>query len=267
MASAAYEDDIPFLASALTFDALLWALPFTLVALAVFGYLVHGGADTATNIHRLFDRFFPAHAAGTNDPFALAEQAVERVVAARVRLSLFGLPLFVWFAWRLFGSIRIALNNVFDTEENRPYLVGKGLDLGLAVVCALLVTANTVVTLVVVEAPWLGRFVASLTTYLFSAAAFYLIYTVAPSRKVRWDTALIASAVASVAFEIAKKLYAFYLAHFATVDRVLSNTNMVAIVLFVLWIYYTMLVFLVGGEVAETYDLARRQREQRAILA
>jgi uncharacterized BrkB/YihY/UPF0761 family membrane protein len=37
--------------------------------------------------------------------------------------------------------------------------------------------------------------------------------------------------------------------------------------LFVLWMYVTSFIFLAGGEVAETYDLARRQREQRALLA
>jgi membrane protein len=95
---------------------------------------------------------------------------------------------------------------------------------------------------------------------------FFILYTVAPSRRVRWDTALVASVAAGLAFEVAKRLYALYLANFTTLDRFISNTNALAAILFVLWIYYTAYVFLVGGEVAETYDLARRQREQRALL-
>jgi len=36
--------------------------------------------------------------------------------------------------------------------------------------------------------------------------------------------------------------------------------------LFLLWIYYTAYVFLLGGEVAETYDLMRMRRLQRVQL-
>ena len=57
-----------------------------------------------------------------------------------------------------------------------------------------------------------------------------------------------------------------YLAEFATVDRLVSNANAIAGGLFLVWMYYTAVVFLIGGEVAQTYDLVRRQREQRAIL-
>ena len=39
-----------------------------------------------------------------------------------------------------------------------------------------------------------------------------------------------------------------------------------ALVLFVLWLYYTALVFLLGGVVAETWELRRMQQRQRAIL-
>ena len=105
-----------------------------------------------------------------------------------------------------------------------------------------------------------------LSAFSFGVVLFFVVYMLAPSRRVRWDTAFIAAVVASLAFEVAKKLYGLYLAQFATMDRLVSNANAIALGLLVFWIYYTACVFLVGGEVAETYDLARRQREQRAIL-
>jgi membrane protein len=95
---------------------------------------------------------------------------------------------------------------------------------------------------------------------------FFIVYLTAPSRRVGWDTALVASIVVSLGFEIVKRLYGVYLARFATFDRVLSNANAIALLLFVLWIYVIAFIFVVGAEVAQTYDLTRRQREQRAIL-
>ena len=76
----------------------------------------------------------------------------------------------------------------------------------------------------------------------------------------------IAALFCAVAFEAAKRLYALYLTRFATFDTLVSNANIVAFVLFLVWIYYMALVFLLGGEIAETYDLIRLRRRQRVGL-
>jgi len=61
-------------------------------------------------------------------------------------------------------------------------------------------------------------------------------------------------------------LYTLYVAHFVTFNRVASDANLIAVLLLLLWIYYTAYVFLLGGEVAETYDLMRMRRLQRVRL-
>ena len=259
-----YEDNISFLASGLTFDALLWVLPLLVVALSAFGYLV-GSAEAPRELVRVIvGEFLPE--GGADGPFRRVATGLEELVEQRGRLTVYGGPFFVWFSWRLFGSVRAALNDVFDTEETRPWLAGKAVDLALGVTAAVLILANTVITVIVLRGAWAGRFTAGLLAYLAVTLLFYIVYTVAPSRKMRWDTALVAALFASLGFEVAKRLYGIYLIRFVTFDRLLSDTNAIALLLFVLWMYMTALVFLAGGEVAETYDLARRQREQRAIL-
>jgi uncharacterized BrkB/YihY/UPF0761 family membrane protein len=57
-----------------------------------------------------------------------------------------------------------------------------------------------------------------------------------------------------------------YVSSFVTFDRFASDANLIGILLFVLWIYYTAYMFLLGGEVAETYDLMRMRRLQRVRL-
>jgi membrane protein len=83
---------------------------------------------------------------------------------------------------------------------------------------------------------------------------------------VRWDTALVGALVAALGFEITKKLYVVYLVRFTTLDRLISNTNGIALLLLVVWVYAVVCVFLIGAEVGETYDMRKRQRQQRAIL-
>jgi len=44
------------------------------------------------------------------------------------------------------------------------------------------------------------------------------------------------------------------------VSRFSADASTGAVILFVLWLYYTMVVFLLGAVVAETWDLWTRQR-------
>lgn len=261
----AYEDNIFFLASALTFDALLAALPFALLLLATFGYFLHDGVETVADLVRFMDAMLPS--GGTVESIRRLEALVESVIESRGQFSIWGVPLFLWFATRLFSGARTALNEVFDTPENRGFFMGKLVDLLMVLVSLVLVVGNAALTILLARSPWVGRFLVELSTFTLGLLMFYLVYVILPSRSIRWDTAVVAAAVASLSFEIAKTFFALYLANFATLDRLISNANAIAALLGVLWLYYTACVFLLGAEVAETYDLMRRQRAQRAILA
>ncbi len=266
MLIGAYEDNVLFLASALTFDALLAALPFVVLLLSVLGAVVRSSGDALTDILQLFHALIPT-AAGAEEPFRRSEDLLRGVVESRAEVSLVAIPFFVWFSTRMFSSARNALNDAFDTDEGRPYVVGKALDFCLVLLTLLLVVASIAFTVRTAPLPLLGRVLGDVSTFALGVVLFFVVYIVLPSRRIRWDTALVASAVASVGFEIARRLYGWYLSEFATVDRLISNANAIAVVLLVVWMYFTALVFLLGAEVAETYDLARRQREQRAVLA
>jgi len=265
VAAGAYEDNILFLASALTFEALLAALPFAILVVATLGFVLHAGEESVTDIVRIMDALLPG--GGTSESVQRLEDIIEGVISSRTQLSLYGLPIFLWFATRLFAGARSALNEVFDTEESRSFFVGKGVDLVMVVVSLALVVANAVLTVSFANAPWVGRFVSELSTFAVGMLLFFFVYIVLPSRPIRWDTAMVAAAVAALSFEITKVLFTLYLSNFATFDRLLSNANAIAVLLGVLWVYYTAVAFLVGGEVAETYDLMRRQRVQLAVLA
>jgi YihY family inner membrane protein len=264
---SAYDDNILFLGSALTFDALLAALPFALLLLATLGYFVHSGEAAMSDVVALLDRLLPDAGPRGDARLGRAEELITGVVATRSQLSAYGIPLFLWFATRFFRGARAALNEIFDTHESRPFWLGKTVDLGLVIASLVLIVTNAYLTLRFADDPWIGRFVIGLSTYGLGVALFFIVYTFAPTRRVRADTALVAASVAALGLEIAKKAYSLYLAEFATIDRLVSNANTIAVLLVVVWLYAIVCVFLVGGEVAETYDLMRRQREQRAILA
>jgi membrane protein len=253
---AAYEDNIPFLASALAFDILLTAIPFVGVVLAIVGYLAqHQIATNQVNVHDLLQRFLPDDARA----FATVENALAALVAARGRLTLVGVPLFLWFSTRLFGGLRAALNEVFDTDERRPWPLAKLVDLAMVLVTGALLVANAYLTTV-------GGLIAYFAALALGTSLFFLIFKFLPSRRIYWRTGLVASLFCAVGFELAKRLYALYVQRFATFDRLASDANVLGFLLFLLWLYITAYLFLLGGEVAETYDLMRMRRLQRVQL-
>jgi membrane protein len=289
---AADENNIPFLASALTFDALLAAVPFVLLVLIGLTHVAQAIAGgPAVDPTALFHRFFPPHtSAPGRDPFDLVERLLVGVARNRGQISLVALPAFVWFSTRLFAGVRTSLNDIYDVSA-RPspprnfvfnWLAGKIRDSLMVIATVVLFLANTALSTVVTIA-WargeqrvipqlafffstLGRFVAELLAFGFSVSLFYVTYRYASVRRLPWRTALLASTFTALLFEAAKRLYGLYLAHFASVGGAGGDANIGAAVLFVLWIYYTAIVFLLGGVVAETWELRHMQERQRTIL-
>ncbi len=274
---AAYEDNVPFLASALSFDLLLTALPFVALLLAVAGALAqHHLTAQQIELSQLVERLLPPDARARG-----VEEFIGGVVAQRAKLTLIGVPLFLWFSTRLFGGLRAALNDVFDTDESRPWPLAKLTDLAMVLVTGTLVMANAVLSGGVtwlaaasrarlgdsVALSWFWRASIETLAFGFTFLLFFLIFKFVPSRRIYWRTALVAAGFCTVAVELAKWLYAGYLTRFLTLDRLASDANVVAFLLFFAWIYYTAYVFLLGGIVAETYDLIRLRRAQRVGLA
>jgi membrane protein len=271
----AMEDNVPFLASALTFDALLAAIPLALLVLSLIGHLLSVGADTRQiAVHEYLIRLLPEQGPGGGpDPFAPIVTLAEGVVRSRGTLGLLGLPLFVWFSTRLFGSLRSALCSLFDSPETRSWPVGKLYDIALVIATGVLFVANTAfsegVAIVMRRSgvySFVEYFAAQLIAYLFLLALFVMVFKFAPAHRVRWDTALVAGLCCSIGVEVAKQVLTFYFQNLVRADRLVSDATLGALILFVGWVYYMTLVFLIGGQVAQVYEFRRRQAAQRALL-
>jgi membrane protein len=100
----------------------------------------------------------------------------------------------------------------------------------------------------------------------FSLALFFLLYRYASIRRLPWRAALVAASFTALAFELAKRIFGIYLGRIVTNSQFTLDANLGAVILFVLWVWYTSVVFLLGGVVAETWDLRSRQQQQQAIL-
>lgn len=272
----AAEANVPFLASALTFDALLAAIPMALVALALVGHILSAGAGAAqVDIVPYIRRFLPSPGRA-EDPLAPVVDVVAGIVRERGTLTLVGIPLFVWTSTRLFGSLRNTLNEVFDTEETRPWPTAKLLDVALVLVAGLLFLLNAALTDgIELFAGWLGGgafgfitfFGVQLLGYLSIAAMFVIVFRFAPARGTTWRTAAFAAVLCTVGFELAKLLLTLYFRQFMHPERLTTNATIGGLLVLVAWTWYMTYVFLIGGTIAQVYTLRRRQASQRALLS
>jgi membrane protein len=242
--------------------------------------------DTA----HLFHRFLPhSPALPDRDPLGVVERLLSGITRNRGQLSLYAAPAFLWFSTRLFAGIRTSLNDIYDVSLRPPrhraiitlFLLAKLRDALMVIATVVLFLANTLLTtgLAILQArgaasvpqlgfflSTLGRLLGQLLAFSFSVSLFYVTYSYASVRRLPWKTALLASTFTALLFELAKRLYALYLANFASLEGLSGDANLGAIVLFILWIYYTAIVFLLGAVVAETWEVRKMLRRQRAIL-
>lgn len=244
----AYRDNVLFLASAISFDALLTAVPFTLLLLSILGFFLDARAEVLPDLLATLERILPAHEAGVEDPMTRAQTILTAVVDSRHELSIYGVPLFLIFSTRLFASTRIALDQIFHVRARRRWLHDLGHDFILVGCVSVLIVANALVTLPSIGSSQAQRVVSHILAIIFGTLLFFCVYALAPSRKPRLDTAFIAALSAAIIFEFTKFLYGAYIEAFVSVNRVITNANAVAVFLFIVWIYLSALTFLIGGE-------------------
>lgn len=264
-------------------------MPFLLLLLAGLGWILRGVADSPADVTRLMEIFLPPHVTGPEDPFATAEQVLGRVAAYGRQVTLVAVPAFLWFSTRAFASIRTALNDIYDVSLRPPAHRGVVGKIVVAKVRDLLMVATTIALFLLSNVfstglgllqgrgertfPELAFLYGPLIRVLGEVLAvgsvfalFLLLYRYASPRRIRIQAALVASSFAAIAFEVARRLYAFYLTSLAGVRGAAIDAGIGAAILFVLWMYYSALVFLLGGVVAETWELRRLLRRHRAVL-
>ena len=274
------EDNVFFLAGGIAFNLLLAAVPFLLLLVAGMATILHQPtAASSVEINALLDKLMPPHSEATSSPI---HGLLDDIITARGAVRLYSAIGFIWFSTRLFGSLRSVLAEVFDIEQDRGIIDGKIFDIKITIIATLLLVGYTALNAYLAVATtrgfqqltaygmrtevmgqleyMLGRTLA----FLFIGTMFFALYKFIPNRRIRWQTALVAAGFTSAMFEIARNVFSAYVRSFNPGS--LYTGALTAIVVVVIWVYYAALIFILGGEVGQVFELRRVRRMQREVF-
>jgi membrane protein len=269
------------MASAIAFNVLVAIVPLALAALGIasiiFRHLYFG--NPVENLTHAITSAVPS----VSDDFATnLNNLLEPIFQHSNSVTTFSIIGFTWLATRLIGTLRSALRNVFDLQQERSIIIGKLFDLKMVLGAGALFALNVGVTIAVefvvkrgvksgkdffhvIPASFWNVFIANLTAFLLIWTMFLLIYRFLPARRISWRTAMISTTFASILFELMKWGFAYYAARTHYGENIYGATLQVGAVL-VIWVYYTAVAFILGGEVGQVATLRRIRRRQKERL-
>ena len=257
-----YADNGLFLASALAFNLLLYIIPLSLLMISLLGYTVLDSERAMNEVQSALKAFLP------HSQRALADN-LATIVANRGLLGVFGFASFVIFSTFLFGSVRAALNRVFQVKQERTFVGGMGVDL-------LMMGLTALFLLVAVGATWFLTIAGTFTERYLSwsellqpgllvfskalgvavtALLFYVLYRFQPAETISLRALVVASLTGTLLFQLAKWGFALYVG-IAQQSLELYGALGGLMFLFV-WLYYASVVFIIGAEVGWAYDRQR----------
>jgi len=252
-----------FLASGIAFNILLNLIPFILLLLAVLGAYLYSDREVLDQI-----RTYVRNVAPALDPKIM--ESLTDVIRSRQIVGGLGFIGLLWFSTWVFGSLRIAFNSVFQVEKRRGMLRGMGIDLLMILLTGTLLLVSMILSsavtflqsypgrISVAIGPTLQWILKYLLPFFLTYFIFFLIYIIIPNNRIHIKSALQTALFTGLLWESAKHLFGWYIIHLAEYSVFYGSLS--TLVIFVLWIYYSSIILVLGAEVAFFLE-DRRQDE------
>jgi membrane protein len=250
-----------FMAAGLAFFFLVTMIPLVLLSVAIVGFVLTS-EQAGREIVAQLTRNFPVYREEIS-------RALFRIVQTRTTSGLVGTVVLVVFSTPLFSASRLVLHKLMGVKTGRGFFRGFAVDTGMVLMLGVLLFALTAITWafywfqVFVLAPanvprnWLAAITLGFSL-LLSMLMFYLGYRFVPMRRMRAAPALAGAIVATLLWEVAKQLFRLYIRHFGVYDQIYGPLGV--LVAFVMFVYYSAVVFVVGGAYAASLDGSRPER-------
>ncbi|MES2901903.1 MAG: YihY family inner membrane protein [Pseudomonadota bacterium] len=254
------EEKIPQVAGSLTFTTTLALVPLLTIILAIFTtfpiFTNFRAALEAYFIQTMMPRGIANTISGNLTQFASKAKGLSAVGAVALLIT----------SAAMMGMIERAFNQVWKVKQTRPLaqritiywaLVTLGpLLFGLSITATsqLFMATSTLAK----DAPMLSGVFYTLVSVGLTTGAYTLLYMGIPNRFVDWRDAMWGGVAAAIAFEVAKRLFALFARQFPAYAIIYGA--LAALPLFLLWIYVSWLITLIGAVLVAALPVVKYER-------
>lgn len=256
-----FRDDGLFLAASLSYFTMMALVPFCLFLVALFGQVLGNYPDFYNFLYGRLSSLFPS---ATERIAKDIVNLISHKGLGKVSLLLYGL-----LSFQLFLTIEKALNVIFRIKKKRPFLysvVASVVVITLVIILTgLSFAAATVIPLIKELKPYfpgirLGRVTAFTVGYVLPfimvLITMTMVYRILPQASVRTGNAFRGACFTTIMLEIAKHVFTWYAVSVAQFGSVYGPLT--AFVLFLLWLFYSSALFLIGAGIV--YNLGRAKK-------
>jgi membrane protein len=254
------EERLPQVAGSLTFTTTLALVPLLTIALAVF---------TTFPVFNNFRAAMQAYFQQVMMPRAITDTIIANLTQfARqaTGLSALGAVALVLTSVAMMGMIERAFNQIWRVRTPRPLVQRITIYWALVTLGPLMfglsMTATTQLYLatgsLARSAPAASALFYTLVSVGLTTCAYTLLYMCVPNRHVDWRDAAWGALAAALAFEVAKRAFGLFVRQFPTYAIIYGA--LAALPVFLLWIYVSWMITLVGALLAAALPVIKYER-------
>ena len=266
MAARRYrEDHAGDRAAALAFATLLSMLPLLLLALSALGRAGVGPDRLEAVRHWVLQNFVPDTARGVQD---LLERTLTSLQRASRGLGIVGAVALILTGWKLLATLQRTFEQIWGARDFRARLRKILGFWGTVIAAPFLVAASILLSSAAGAAGAAGGLPSALlagpVAWILSIALVWtgilVIFRLFAGTRIAWKDAALGATAAAALWEALRVGFALYLKHTLLTRTVLTGMGVIPV--FLVWLYLSWAVFLLGAElafVAHDYDGALRR--------
>jgi membrane protein len=257
-------DGCPIMASSIAFYFLFSIFPLILIFISLSGIFIDR-IDIQNTILGFVEERIPII-------YSFTESNIEKIIENRTSIGIIGFIFLAIIATYVFDSIQFSLNRVYKTKSQRRYWKQKIFGfliitltfiiiiLSFLLSTALFYLANTIINFFDLNeslSTFLIRSISIFLGLLLNFAIFGIVYFFGTNRKTHFKHHIYKGALLSAfLWEISKHIFIFFINRFANFEMAYGSVG--SIIGFLLWIYISSYIFLIGAEV-NSLDIATDQ--------
>jgi membrane protein len=254
------EEKLPQVAGSLTFTTTLALVPLLTIVLAIF---------TTFPVFSSFRASLEGYFVQTVMPKGIANTIINNLTqfaSKATRLSAVGAVALMFTSSAMMATVERAFNQIWRVRRARPLAQRVMMYWALLTLGPLLFGLSLTVTSQLFMAtndwmrtmPVVGALFYTLVSVALTTGAYTLLYVAVPNRFVDWRDAVWGGLVAAVAFEVAKRLFGIFIKQFPNYTIIYGA--LAALPLFLLWIYLSWMITLVGALITAALPVVKYER-------